>query len=56
MKIGGCVVLYNPEAKVMENIQSYLPFLEQLVVVDNSTKYTDVQEKLKKSSKIYYIK
>lgn len=55
MKIGGCVVLYNPGAEVLENVQTYLPFLEQLVVVDNSTKYSDVQEELKRLSKVVYL-
>lgn len=36
MKLGGCVVLYNPGRDVISNIASYLPFLEKLVVVDNS--------------------
>lgn len=55
MRIGGCIVLYNPGVDVLKNIHTYLPFLEQLVVVDNSTKYTDVQEQVKCLPKIVYI-
>lgn len=36
MRLGGCVVLYNPGDSVLENVASYLPFLERLVAVDNS--------------------
>ena len=55
MRIGGCVVLYNPGNEVLKNVQSYLPFLEELVVVDNSTKHTDVQAKLNSFPKVHYI-
>ena len=55
MKIGGCVVLYDPEEKVLENIRTYLPFLTQLVVVDNSTKYNEVQKKIKQIPKVVYL-
>ena len=55
MKIGGCVVFYNPSPEALENIQTYLPFLEMLVVVDNSTKYTDTSEKVKTIPKVVYL-
>lgn len=35
-KIGGCVVLYNPDARVASNIQSYCDGVEILFVIDNS--------------------
>lgn len=37
MKLGGCVVLFNPADDVLDNVKTYLPFLGELVVVDNST-------------------
>lgn len=37
MKLGACVVLYNPGNDVPDNIRTYLPFVERLVAVDNST-------------------
>src|SRR5262249_26473198 len=35
-KIGGCVVLYNPDARVASNIQSYCDGVDILFVIDNS--------------------
>ena len=37
MRLGGCVVLFNPADDVVGNVETYLPFLGELVVVDNST-------------------
>lgn len=55
-KIGGCVVLYNPNMDVENNINTYLDILDCLAVVDNSDKinYNLVNE-LKKIKKIKYI-
>ncbi|MDQ3681807.1 MAG: glycosyltransferase [Bacteroidota bacterium] len=36
MKIAGVVILYNPSKDVVSNINSYLPFINRLYVVDNS--------------------
>jgi len=36
-ELAGVVVLYHPDDKVLDNILSYLPWLRQLVVVDNSS-------------------
>lgn len=56
MKLAGCVVLYNPGENIFENIQSYLPIVEKLYVVDNSTKELPFLEKLKNfDKKIEYI-
>lgn len=55
MKIAGVVVLYNPEETVLENIQTYLPFLNKLYVVDNSTKEITFLDKIKKLPKVNYI-
>ena len=35
-QLAGCVVLYNPDKNVIANIQSYLPFVSRLWVIDNS--------------------
>lgn len=55
LKIGGCVVLFNPDVSIIKNISTYLPFLEQLVAVDNSTSYGVVAEEIKKIKKVHYI-
>jgi rhamnosyltransferase len=34
--IAGCVILYNPDFEVIENILSYANFVQVLYVVDNS--------------------
>src|SRR3954467_15747776 len=38
MKIGAVVILYNPGEEVVDNIQSYLPYVEKVYVIDNSEK------------------
>ncbi len=35
-KIFGVVILYNPAAEVISNIAGYLPFLNELMIIDNS--------------------
>ena len=57
MKFAGTVVLYNPqdEKELLENLNSYLPFLEKLYVVDNSTKVIDFVENVKAIDKVEYI-
>ncbi|MFN2438727.1 MAG: hypothetical protein ABR503_05970, partial [Chitinophagaceae bacterium] len=36
MNIAGVVILYNPSNDVVSNINSYLPYINKLYVVDNS--------------------
>ncbi len=36
MGVGGVVILYHPAAETMENILSYLPYLDMLYVADNT--------------------
>ena len=56
-KIGGCVVLYNPDAGVVSNIQTYCYGLDLLFVIDNSPvkdmalveKITGLSEKIRYS-------
>lgn len=55
MKIGGCVVLYNPDVEVISNIQSYIDFLEVLVVVDNSSEKNEISKNISDLEKVHYI-
>ncbi len=36
MKLAGVVVLYNPDASVVENIKSYIDYVDMVYAVDNS--------------------
>ena len=40
--IAGVVILYNPDDSVVQNIESYAPYLDHLYVIDNSS-YTNIQ-------------
>lgn len=56
MKLAGCVVLYNPGENIFENIQTYLPIVEKLYVMDNSTEELPFLEKFKNlDKKIEYV-
>ena len=55
MKFAGTVVLYNPEKEVIENMQTYLPIVDVLYVMDNSTREYDFVEDIKKIDKVKYI-
>jgi len=35
MKLAGCVILYNPDNDVADNIRTYIDYLDKLFVVDN---------------------
>jgi len=57
MKICGVCVLYNPDMSVIENIESYIPILDELIIFDNSEspnleliKYLENVEKIKITS------
>jgi len=51
----GVVVLYNPNDKVKDNILSYLPWLNRLIVVDNSPSLSpSLKSFLLGSKKIFY--
>src|SRR5574344_1487500 len=54
MKIAGVVVFYNPDNNIMDNINTYLPKLDKLYVVDNSI-HKDNSKLLSNSKKIIYI-
>ena len=36
LKVSGVVVLYHPDKSIVENIQSYIDFIDKLYVIDNS--------------------
>lgn len=55
MKIAGTVILYNPNVDVLENIQTYLIFIEKLYVIDNSTKEYSFIVDIKNNRKVKYI-
>lgn len=55
-KLGGCVVLYNPSMDVCQNVLTYLPFLEYLVVADNSDKKSeDLVDALRSLDRVVYL-
>ena len=54
MKYDGVVVLFKPDNNLNKNIDSYLPYLDKLFVVDN-TPNVDLSDKFKKNKKIKYI-
>lgn len=55
-KIAGVVVLYNPDEKVFENINSYIDEIDVLYAVDNSdTSNTSIVNQLIENEKISYI-
>lgn len=56
LKIGGCVVLYNPNTVVLENIETYRDKLDLLVVIDNSDRPVEyVLKKLEKKENVRII-
>ena len=56
MKIDGVVVLYNPKDELFENIGKYLPLLNHLFVMDNSSKVNEnFVSKLKELKNVTYV-
>lgn len=56
MNIAGAVVLYEPDKDVLANIQSYLPYIEELYVIDNSeTVNRAIIEKIQALPKVQYF-
>ncbi|MDX8337151.1 glycosyltransferase [Candidatus Cetobacterium colombiensis] len=55
-KICGVVVLYNPPKSILENIESYIKYLDKLYIIDNSEKINEQEIKKIKlfSNKIEY--
>lgn len=54
MKIAGCVILYNPLDDVVDNISSYLEYVDKLYIFDNS-EYASFREKFDGIDKCCYI-
>ena len=55
VKIGSCTVVYNPDSKVLQNLESYSHLMEVSVVVDNSDTKNDISRQLQKNHKMIYI-
>lgn len=56
MKISGIVVLFQPEASVWDNINSYIEDIEKLYVLDNSESYNQLLiSKLQRDNRIKYV-
>lgn len=56
MKLASAVVLYHPDADVFENIESYLPSLGKLYILDNSEEADEsVALRCRKFSRAEYI-
>jgi len=56
MRFVGTVILYNPDFVLLERINSYLPFVEQLYVIDNSeVQNKNLIDQILAVNKIIYI-
>lgn len=56
LKVSGVVVLYHPKVSIIENIQSYIDFIDKLYVVDNSDSIDSVVvDEIKKINKCVYM-
>lgn len=55
MKYAGVVVLYNPTSKDLENINTYIKYLDRLYIIDNSEKENIYATKLMAAYKCVYI-
>ena len=58
IKLAACVVLYNPDDAILENILTYGKYVDKLIVVDNSLKKNNILiDKLNQvfESKLVYI-
>jgi rhamnosyltransferase len=55
-KVAAVVILYNPELKVLDNIDSYIDQVDKLFVVDNSDNVNDtLKEKIHNLDKSEYL-
>lgn len=55
MKYAGVVVLYNPSNKDLDNINTYIKYLDRLYIIDNSEKAGIYATKLRLVDKCIYI-
>ena len=56
IKIAGCVILYNPDNTVVNNIKTYIEDLDMLYIIDNSNGSNVVERLLQEYQNINYIK
>lgn len=54
MKIIGIVVLYNPDPSVIDNINTYINILDELIVFDNTEKDSEVSNLVSKMPLVTY--
>jgi rhamnosyltransferase len=56
-KLAASVILYNPQPSTWENIQTYLPFVDRLYILDNSSQSheNELFTAINDSNKIEYI-
>lgn len=55
MKFAGVVVLYNPDSKIIDNIESYLKYLDKLYIVDNSAECCNCLKNIREDLNSYQI-
>ena len=55
MKIAGTVVWYNPNDENIENIKTYIDYVERLYIIDNSKKNNKKLSEKLNNKKIEYI-
>ena len=56
IKIAGCVILYNPDNTVVNNIRTYIEDLDMLYIIDNSNGSNVAEQLLQQYQNIIYIK
>jgi rhamnosyltransferase len=53
----GSVVLYNPDEEIFKNISTYLDYVKELIVVDNSElENLELKTRLQKMPKVHYVR
>lgn len=56
IRVSGVVVLYHPDEETYANIQTYLPYLEVLYVLDNTEQpESDIANQIAKLPKVKYV-
>lgn len=55
-RLAGTIILYNPEKSVLDNLYSYIEYVEELIVVDNSeVQNVELAGVLKQHDKVHFI-
>jgi rhamnosyltransferase len=56
MKVAACVILYNPDESIVQNIQSYINYVDKLYLIDNSESISiDLQKNYDSLPNIIFI-